>query len=94
MSRLNSSTLQELAQTTGGAYADASSWVDLAALLQANRRSRQERAISPRKTPRACVERFQWFLAPGLLLLLISFWAEFPVRPRERALPLARRQGA
>jgi Ca-activated chloride channel family protein len=36
------------------------------------------------------VERFQWFLAPGLLLLLISFWAEFPVRPSERTLPLAR----
>ena len=37
------------------------------------------------------IERFQWFLAPGLALLLISFWAEFPVRPRERALPLASR---
>ena len=33
-------------------------------------------------------DRFQWFLALGLLLLIISFWAEFPVRPRERALPL------
>lgn len=88
MSRLNSSTLQELAQVTGGAYTDASTWVDLPALLKKTVEAGRKGEFSEKNTARL-VERFQWFLAPGLLLLLISFWAEFPVRPRERALPLA-----
>lgn len=91
MSRLNSSTLQELAQVTGGAYTDASAWVDLPALLAKTVEAGQKGEFSEKNTARL-VERFQWFLAPGLLLLLISFWSEFPVRPRERSLPLA--QGA
>jgi Ca-activated chloride channel family protein len=87
LSRLNSSTLQELAQTSGGAYADASSWVDLPALLKQTVEAGKKGDFSEKNTARL-LERFQWFLAPGLLLLLISFWAEFPVRPRERALPI------
>jgi len=94
LSRLDSSTLQHLAQTTGGAYTDASSWIDLPALLQTTVEAGRKGEFSERNTARL-IERFQWFLAPGLLLLLLSFWAEFPVRPRERALPLgaARRGG-
>ncbi len=88
LSRLESSTLQELAQTTGGAYADASSWVDLPALLKQTVEAGKKGEFSEVNTARL-LERFQWFLAPGLLLLIISFWSEFPVRPRERALPLA-----
>jgi Ca-activated chloride channel family protein len=88
MSRLNSSTLQELAQVTGGAYADASAWVDLPALLSRTVEAGRKGEFSEKNTARL-VERFQWFLAPGLFLLLVSLWAEFPVRPRERALPLA-----
>ena len=89
LSRLNSSTLQELAQITGGAYADASSWVDLPALLQKTVEAGRKGDFHEKNTARL-MERFQWFLAPGLLLLLVSFWAEFPVRPRERALPLGK----
>ena len=92
MSRLNSSTLQELAQVTGGAYTDASSWVDLPALLRKTVDAGRKGEFAEKNTARL-VERFQWFLAPGLLLLLISFWAEFPVRPRERALPLGKAKG-
>ncbi|MBI3884950.1 MAG: VWA domain-containing protein, partial [Opitutae bacterium] len=92
LSRLNSSTLQELAQLTGGAYADASSWVDLPALLQKTVDAGRKGEFQEKNTARLR-ERFQWFLAPGLLLLLISFWAEFPVRPRERALPLGKARG-
>lgn len=88
LARLNNATLQELAQVTGGAYADASSWIDLPALLHQTVESGKKGDFSEKNTARK-VERFQWFLAPGLLLLLISFWAEFPVRPRERRLPLA-----
>ena len=87
MSRLNSSTLQELAQLTGGAYTDASAWVDLAGLLAKTVEAGKKGEFSEKNTARL-IERFQWFLAPGLLLLFISFWTEFPVRPRERAIPL------
>jgi Ca-activated chloride channel family protein len=89
LSRLNSSTLQELAQVTGGAYSDASAWIDLPALLRQTVEAGRKGQFSEKNTARL-VERFQWFLAPGLLLLFASFWAEFPVRPRERALPLGR----
>ncbi|MBI2814879.1 MAG: VWA domain-containing protein [Opitutae bacterium] len=92
MSRLNGSTLQELAQVTGGAYTDASAWVDLPALLRKTVEAGRKGEFSEKNTARL-IERFQWFLAPGLLLLLISFWAEFPVRPRERALPLGKTRG-
>lgn len=87
LSRLESGTLQHLAQTTGGAYADASSWVDLPGLLRTTVEAGRKGEFSEKNTARL-IERFQWFLAPGLLLLLLSFWTEFPVRPRERALPL------
>jgi Ca-activated chloride channel family protein len=87
LSRLESATLQELAQATGGAYADASGWVDLPGLLRQTVEAGQKGQFTEKNTARL-IERFQWFLAPGLLLLLFSFWAEFPVRPRERALPL------
>jgi Ca-activated chloride channel family protein len=89
LSRLNGSTLQELAQVTGGAYTDASTWVDLPALLNKTVEAGRKGEFSEKNTARL-IERYQWFLAPGLLLLLISFWAEFPVRPRERALPLGK----
>lgn len=92
MSRLNSSTLQELAQVTGGAYTDASAWVDLPVLLKKTVEAGRKGEFSEKNTARM-IERYQWFLAPGLLLLLVSFWAEFPVRPRERALPLGKARG-
>ncbi|WP_438479643.1 VWA domain-containing protein [Oleiharenicola lentus] len=88
MSRLSSATLQELAQLTGGAYTDASAWIDLSALLKKTVEAGQKGEFSEKNTARM-IERFQWFLAPGLLLLFASFWTEFPVRPRERALPIA-----
>ncbi|MDP2136395.1 MAG: VWA domain-containing protein [Candidatus Didemnitutus sp.] len=89
LSRLNSASLQDLAQTTGGSYTDASSWVDLPALLKKTVEAGQKGQFTEKNAARL-IERYQWFLAPGLLLLMISFWAEFPVRPRERALPLGR----
>ena len=92
MSHLNSSTLQELAQVTGGAYTDASTWVDLPGLLKKTIETGRKGEFAEKNTARL-IERYQWFLAPGLLLLLISFWAEFPVRPRERALPLGKDRG-
>ncbi len=87
MSRLNSATLQELAQVSGGAYSDASAWIDLPDLLAKTVEAGKKGEFAEKNTARL-MERFQWFLGPGLLLLFLSFWAEFPVRPRERSLPL------
>lgn len=88
LSKLNSSTLQELATATNGVYTDASRWVDLGAVLKqtvaAGRRGEFKEQDQVRQ-----VERFQWALAPALLCLLLSLWREFPIRPRARILPLA-----
>jgi Ca-activated chloride channel family protein len=92
LSKLNSSTLQELATRTNGVYADASAWVDLGALLkqtvEAGHRGEFKERIQVRQ-----LERFQWALAPALFCLLLSLWREFPVRPRARSLPLAANAG-
>ncbi|HTQ31134.1 MAG TPA: VWA domain-containing protein [Opitutaceae bacterium] len=88
LAKLESSTLRELAEKTGGTYADASSWVDLPALLQATVDAGRRGQFREENRTRF-VERFQWALAPALLCLLISFWREFPVRPRPREVRLA-----
>jgi Ca-activated chloride channel homolog len=88
LSKLNSSTLQELAAATNGVYTDASTWVDLAALLKQTVAAGQRGKFKERVQLRQ-IERFQWALAPALLCLLLSLWREFPVRPRVRNLPLA-----
>ncbi len=88
LSKLENSTLQELAGATGGAYRDASTWVDLASLLEATVDAGRKGAFVEKNQVRLA-ERFQWALAPALLCLLLSFWREFPVRPRPRALTLA-----
>ncbi len=85
LSKLATSTLQQLAAETNGRYADASSWVDLAALIQATVESGLKGEF--KETSRVRLnERFQLFLAPALLFLLISYWREFPVRPKPRQL--------
>jgi len=87
LSKLENSTLRELAEKTGGAYTDASSWVDLPALLNATIETGHQGQFHETTRVRFA-ERFQWALAPALLCLLISFWREFPVRPRARDLKL------
>ncbi|HTT56033.1 MAG TPA: VWA domain-containing protein [Opitutaceae bacterium] len=87
-SKLNSSTLQELAKATNGVYTDASAWVDLSALLQRTIAAGHKGQFEDRRQVRQ-IERFQWALAPAMLCLLLSLWREFPVRPRVRSLPLA-----
>jgi Ca-activated chloride channel family protein len=88
LSKLNSATLQELSAATNGVYTDASTWVDLGAVLKqtvaAGHRGEFKERIQVRQ-----LERFQAALAPALLCLLLSLWREFPVRPRVRNLPLA-----
>jgi Ca-activated chloride channel family protein len=87
LSKLESGTLQELARTTGGVYRDASTWVDLAALLKETVEAGRKGQFVEKNTVRL-VERFQWPLALGLWCLFVSLCYEFPVRPRPRDLAL------
>lgn len=93
LSRLNPATLQELARATGGIYRDASSWVDLPALLKETvargRASRVGTETAPRRQ-----ELFGWFLAPALLILAVSLVREFPPVPRVSTKPLHASAGA
>ncbi len=87
MTRLQSNTLQDLAQRSNGVYTDASQWVDLAALLRQTVET--GRAGEFREAGRArLAERYQWALAPAVLLLLWSFLREFPVHPRSKSVQL------
>ncbi len=81
LSRLESATLQELARVTGGAYRDASAWVDLPALLADTIARGRAARVATETAPRR-EELFAWFLAPALLLLALSLLREFPVVPR------------
>lgn len=91
LSKLASSTLQNLAQQTDGVYRDASSWIDLSAVLEETVEAGRKGEFVEKNTVRL-VERFQWALVPALFCLLMSFWREFPVRPRPRALKIATAQ--
>lgn len=88
LSKLEVATLQELAQKTDGVYRDASSWVDVAALVNETIEAGRKGEFVEKNTIRL-VERFQWPLALGLWCLFVSFCYEFPVRPRPRDIRLA-----
>lgn len=87
LSKLESGTLQELATATGGIYRDASGWLDLAGLVKETVEAGRKGQFLEKNTIRLA-ERFQWPLALGLWCLLVSFYAEFPVRPRPRDIKL------
>jgi Ca-activated chloride channel family protein len=85
LSKLEPNTLRELADMTGGTYRDASTWVDLASLIQSTVEAGQKGEFLEKNSIRL-VERYQWPLAAALLFLFLSFWREFPVRPKPRVL--------
>ncbi|HXN35368.1 MAG TPA: VWA domain-containing protein, partial [Opitutaceae bacterium] len=93
MSKLEGGTLRELANSTHGAYVDASEWVDLPRVLAATVEKGRKGRFVEHSTVRFA-ERFQWALAPALLCLIASFWLEFPVRPKARAVRLGGTPGA
>jgi Ca-activated chloride channel family protein len=92
LSKLDSSTLEQLATETGGTYRNASKWVDLAGVLQQTVEAGRKGAFVEKRAA-SYIDRFQWVLAPAVLCLLLSFWLEFPVRPRPRELLLAGESG-
>jgi len=91
LSRLEPRTLQALAEQTGGTYRDAATWVDIADLVGAT--VAQGRAAGTVVAPQVRrQDRFQWFLAPALLLALLSFCFEFPILPFAGAFSTRRRR--
>ncbi|KXU35297.1 hypothetical protein AXK12_05465 [Cephaloticoccus capnophilus] len=87
LSRLEPATLRALATETRGLYRDASTWLDLAALITETVEQGAQGQFTDTRTQRL-IDRYQWALAPALGLLLLSFLLEFPVRPRPRSLTL------
>jgi len=85
LTKLEPKTLEELARKTNGVYKEANVWVDLAALIENTvKRGRAGVTGSARQTLH--VERYQYFLAPGLFLLFLSLYWEFPTSPRARVI--------
>ena len=87
LSKLEPATLEEMAQTTGGVYREASNWVDLAELIKETVAQGEAGEFSKTRDVRMA-ERFQWFLAPGILLLALSFALEIPSLPTRRRLAM------
>jgi Ca-activated chloride channel family protein len=88
LSKLESGTLRALADETGGLYSDASNWIDLAALVSNTVETGKKGQFTEKNTVRL-VERFQWPLGFALWCVLVSFYYEFPVRPKPRDLKLS-----
>jgi Ca-activated chloride channel homolog len=87
LSKLESGTLRQLAEMTNGVYQDASTWIDLAALVNSTVESGKKGDFTEKNTIRL-VERYQWPLAFAVWCLLVSLYYEFPVRPKPRNLQL------
>ena len=85
LSKLDPATLRELATKTTGVYADASGWVDLAQLIDSTVATGRK-GETREETRTRLAERYQWPLAAALLLLALSYWREFPIRPKPRDL--------
>jgi Ca-activated chloride channel homolog len=84
LSKLEPATLQQLAEQTGGTYRDAATWVDIADLVGATvAKGHAGNYVEERRV--RLEDRFQWFLAPALLLFLLSYWLELPLSPLARA---------
>lgn len=87
LSKLESDTLRKLASATNGTYRDASAWIDLAGLVQQTVDAGKKGSFVDKSSVRL-IDRFQWPLALALWCFLVSFYYEFPVRPRPRAITL------
>ena len=87
LSKLEPATLRELADITQGTYTDASNWVDLAALVESTVAAGRAGEFVEKNSVRL-VERFQWPLGLALWFLLLSYYYEFPVRPKPREIKL------
>lgn len=87
LTKLEPATLQELATKTNGLYRNANVWVDLVALIEETI-NKGKAGNSASKSEVFAIERFQFFLAPALLLLALSLYREFPANPVPRKIKL------
>lgn len=83
LTRLEPATLEEMARVTGGAYREASNWVDLAELLGETVQQGKTGDFAKTREARQA-ERFQWALAPAVFLLAVSLALEVPTLPGRR----------
>ncbi len=92
LTKLEARTLQDLARQSDGVYKEANVWVDLAALIEET--VKQGRAGETDAISEVFhVERYQYFLTPGLLFLLVSLYREFPSLPKARTISMRRAHG-
>ncbi|MCH6258823.1 VWA domain-containing protein [Puniceicoccaceae bacterium K14] len=87
LTKLESATLQELANKTNGLYRDANVWVDLISLIEETI-AKGKAANTSSKSEVLFIERFQYFLAPGLFLIALSLYREFPSNPVPRKIKI------
>jgi len=92
LTKLESATLEELARSTGGIYREANVWVDLAALIDETVK-RGKTGETSATSQSFHIERYQIFLAPGLLLILVSLYREFPFTPKPRVIQARKAAG-
>lgn len=85
LSKLEPSTLQQIAKITGGVYREANVWTDLPKIVE-DTVKRGRASLTEREEQQAKIERFHYFLIPGLALLLMSIYWEFPAHPKSRTL--------
>lgn len=85
LSKLEPNTLTQIAKITEGEYREANVWVDLADLVEDTVKKGRAN-LTEREREDAEVERYHFFLAPGLLLLLMSIYWEFPALPKPRTI--------
>ncbi|MCH2386906.1 MAG: hypothetical protein MK240_01775, partial [Opitutales bacterium] len=83
LTQLEAETLKSLASQTGGVFREANVWVDLATLIEETVK-RGAIGETGSLSQSVHIERYQIFLASGLLLILISLYREFPFTPKPR----------
>ncbi len=92
LTKLEAKTLQALASQSNGVYQEANVWVDLAQLIEDT--VKKGKAGETGTTSQVFrVERYQYFLCPGLLFLLVSLYREFPSLPKARTINLQKANG-
>lgn len=87
LTRLEPSTLRQLASLTRGVYREANTWIDLSALIE-DTVKRGRTGLTGESRESQAVERYQYFVGAGLVLLLLSLCFEFPTLPQPRQLKL------
>ncbi|MEM9443978.1 MAG: VWA domain-containing protein [Verrucomicrobiota bacterium] len=80
LSKLEERVLMDMAEESGGIYKRADRWVDIHDEVKALIAKGKKFAAEEKRTA-SMIERFQYFLAPGVVLLLMSLLFEFPKYP-------------